>query len=833
MAAVALEQAIDQALQMLQRGEVDQAIDCLQQCVAQSPDDFDAANLLGVALLQKGNPAAAIEQFRRATLLDPTSADAFYNLAEAEAAHADLPSAMQHYRQSAALDDAQVLPWHRLAEAALRSHDLPAALAASEQVLLRRPDDPRWMTRVAQLLLGFNGADRAVALLQRAARLLPGDIEVAILLYKAAAASGDLSGAIDAIQQTMRKDPAIPRIYQDHVQLLAAAGRKDDAVEAAKDYVRHFPDDSDSHYQLGQVMTSMNEFGAAALAFAECVARDDQDARGYLALGATLLHMGRLKDAREQLERAIELDPKQALAYIRLALVLERWNQRAEAIELLHKALELAPDDVEARALLAMLLIREGSHTQAAEAYRRCLELAPHNVGALTGCGALLSLQGDTAGCWALMQRAIAAEPLNYLPVQAALLFSISQPQLSRQEQTDLHRHWGDLFVKSLAPPFDRWDNDRSPDRKLKVGYVSADLRGHSVAYFLEPLLAWHQRDNVEIHIFDVTFAADAITQHLRTQADVWHRVVGAGTDRITEIVREQPIDILVDLGGHTGDSRIDVFARHAAPVQVSYLGYPATTGLPAMDSRLTDDIADPPGSDAFYTEKLIRLPGGFLCFRPPLPWDEVRDLPAGLDRPITFTSFNAVNKINANVLQLWARVLDAVPASRLLLKANGLSDPKTRHNLASGLAEHGISQDRFEFVNRTASYRDHLAVYHRGDIALDTFPYNGTTTTCEALWMGLPVIALAGDRHAARVSQSILSRIGMQDWIAATPDDYVRLASQWATRRQELIELRRSMRQRLLHSRLMDGPTHAAAVEAAFRQMWRSWCHEHPSPPV
>jgi predicted O-linked N-acetylglucosamine transferase (SPINDLY family) len=290
-------------------------------------------------------------------------------------------------------------------------------------------------------------------------------------------------------------------------------------------------------------------------------------------------------------------------------------------------------------------------------------------------------------------------------------------------------------------------------------------------------------------------------------------------------MVREHEIDILVDLAGHTSDNRLDVFARHPAPIQVSYLGYPNTTALPEIAYRFTDDIADPVGADTYYTEELIRLPGGFLCFNPPQPYMDVAPLPAGETGNITFASFNAVHKINRKVIALWSRVLHAVPGSSLLMKAGGLADPETRESIMSGFKQHGILEDRIIFVERTLGYREHLEVYNRCDIALDTFPYNGTTTTFESLWMGLPVITLAGDRHAARVSQSILSRLGLSDMVANDADDYIRLAKELANDRKRLAKLRSSIRPTMLESRLRNARALAKEIENAYREMWRKWC--------
>jgi protein O-GlcNAc transferase len=298
-------------------------------------------------------------------------------------------------------------------------------------------------------------------------------------------------------------------------------------------------------------------------------------------------------------------------------------------------------------------------------------------------------------------------------------------------------------------------------------------------------------------------------------------------------MIREHQIDILVDLAGHTAESRLDVFARHPAPIQLSYLGYPNTTGLPEIDYRFTDEIADPVSADTYYTESLVHLDGGFLCFNPPPPSPDVAPLPAGESAPITFASFNAVHKINKKVIALWSSVLRALPGSTIMLKATGLTDPETRQAILESFSAQQIAEDRIIFVERTRGYQEHLMTYNRCDIALDTFPYNGTTTTCEALWMGVPVITLTGDRHSARVSDSILTRLDLSDLVARSPEEFVSIATRLASDRKRLTDLRNTLRPRMATSRLMDAKAHTATIESAYRDIWRTWCDKQSKKPI
>jgi predicted O-linked N-acetylglucosamine transferase (SPINDLY family) len=295
---------------------------------------------------------------------------------------------------------------------------------------------------------------------------------------------------------------------------------------------------------------------------------------------------------------------------------------------------------------------------------------------------------------------------------------------------------------------------------------------------------------------------------------------------QIAELVRSDAIDILVDLGGHTADDFLRVFARKPAPVQVTWLGYPNTTGLAAMDYRLTDALVDPAGTaDEYHSEALVRLSGGFLCYLPPHHAPPVSPSPAAQFLAVTFGSFNTLQKITPEVVDAWTRILIAVPGSRLLLKRAPFRNSAVANRYRQMFQKAGIESDRVLLQDQTPSPADHLAQYSQIDVALDTFPYNGTTTTCEALWMGVPVICLAGNRHAGRVGASLLSRLGMADLIAGDFDDYVQVAVALANDPTRLAGLRTSLRSRMAASSLCDAAKFARSVEAAYRAMWQKWC--------
>ncbi len=422
--------------------------------------------------------------------------------------------------------------------------------------------------------------------------------------------------------------------------------------------------------------------------------------------------------------------------------------------------------------------------------------------------------------------RALALKP-DYAEAHGNLIFMMNYD--ARFSQKDIFaesRRWNEIHAAPYREHERTHASDRDPDRRLRVGYLSPNFREHSVSYFADPLIAGHDRRSFEVFCYAQVIKPDTRTERFRDLADVWRSTVGLTDATVAERIREDGIDILVDLAGYTGENRLLVFAARPAPVQVSWLGYPNTTGLSAMDYRLTDAIADPEGADdTLYSETLVRLPNGFLCFTPAGDAPDIGGSPALSNGHVTFGSFNHLPKVSPEVVETWAQILERVPGSRLLLKSHPLADAATRDRYLDMFATHGIDARRVELFSWIASKSGHLGAYDRVDIGLDPFPYNGTTTTCEALWMGVPVVTLRGERHSGRVGASLLTRMDLVDLIAETKDAYVETAVGLAKAPDRLSGFRTELRQRMKGSPLCDGDTFARDVEAVYREMWRYWC--------
>jgi len=367
--------------------------------------------------------------------------------------------------------------------------------------------------------------------------------------------------------------------------------------------------------------------------------------------------------------------------------------------------------------------------------------------------------------------------------------------------------------------------NNRSPDRRLRIGYVSPDFRRHSVNYFLEPILANHDHTQFEVFCYADELWPDATTERLKGLVDQWRNTAGMSFDGMARLIREDGIDVLIDLAGHTGYNRLPVFARKPAPVQITYLGYPDTTGLAAVDYRITDNVADPAEkTEALHSEKLIRLPTTAWCYRPPEESPDVHELPALSGNPVTFGTFNVLAKLNAVVLETWAKVLLATPGARLMLKNKSFRDPAIPRRLLQTFEKHGVAPERIVLLGPEEKYDNHLRLYHRLDVALDPFPYNGTTTTFEALWMGVPVVTLGGDVHVSRVGASLLGNVGLSRLVAQDSERYIEIAASLAADLPALNELRLGLRKRMQSGPLMDEAGFTRNIESAYRDAWKRW---------
>ena len=450
--------------------------------------------------------------------------------------------------------------------------------------------------------------------------------------------------------------------------------------------------------------------------------------------------------------------------------------------------------------------------------YRSAIRLKPDFAEAYNNLGSTLLAGGNVPAALDNYRNAVILRP-NWQGAYSNVLLAKNYICEDPDSLYADHKLWGENISGTVQPEPDSCNPIEN--RKIRIGFISPDFRTHSVARFLTAYLRNYDKSAFEIICFSDVAAPDKVTQEIKSVVSGWHTIFGISDDDVNKMVRCNHIDILVDLAGHTANNRLTVFAMRPAPVQVSYLGYPNTTGLSSIRYRITDKWADPPGqADNHHTEELVRLPGGFLCYTPPDDCPDVLISPILSNKHITYGSFNVLAKISDHCLQAWCEILKQTPGSRLILKSAGLQDDKTRAYFLDRFSDSGIDSNRIELTPRTTGFRSHMQLYNRVDISLDTFPYNGTTTTCESLWMGVPVITLAGNRHASRVGNSLLKQLGMNNLIAQDVKEYISLASELAGNSGQLEGLRESLRGMLASSKLCDGVRFTHNLEAAFRTM-------------
>ncbi len=524
---------------------------------------------------------------------------------------------------------------------------------------------------------------------------------------------------------------------------------------------------------------------------------------------------GRAGEAIERYRALIAKAPGLLAAHVNLAATLLSGREFAAAAKAADEAIAAFPESADAHAVAGEVALAAGLPVRAAAAFGRALDLAPPTAARRNNLAMALQGQGRIEAALGEFARARALAPMDTMLASNALMCAQYDPPGTPADGLARARGWPG--PRGAARPKPR---DPEPGRRLRVGYASPDFCNHSCSYFLVPLIAGHDPAAVEVFAYSDVAVPDGLTAAFRGLIPNWREMTGREDAAFAAQVRADRIDILVDCAGHTQGNRLAAFARRPAPVQATWLGYPDTTGLDAFDARVVDAVSDLP--DAAAAEPLARIAGGFLAYMPPPFAPPVGTLPmASAGRP-TFGSFNNLPKVSGRTLDLWAGAMRAVPAARMIVKARGLDEPDLQAALRTGFAERGVAGERIEPVGFVDAVQSHIARYGAIDVALDTTPYGGTTTTCEALWMGVPVVTLAGDRHAARVGASLLTQIGAGDWIADDAEAFAAIAAGLVSDAPRLAGIRSGLRGRMAASALCDGVRLARGFEALYRRLWQ-----------
>jgi len=717
-------------------------------------------------------------------------------------------------------------------------HHQAGRLAQAEEIyrriLARQPDHAEALRLLGTLAAQSGRWDAAVELLRKAIGVKPDNAQAHNNLGNALARLGRIDEAVAAYRQSIRVKPDYADAHYNLGRVLQGAEKTEEAIASYRQAIQLKPDFAEAHNNLGNAMRDRGQVEEAMAAYRRAIQLKPDHAEAHTSLGDALQQTGHVEEAIIAYEQAIGLKPGLAKTHSNLGNAFREMGRLEGAIAAYRHAIQLQPDLAITHNNLGAVLQDMGQLDDAVAAYREAIRLNPEYAEAHNNLGNAFKDMGRIDEAIATYRQALVLKP-DYPAAHGNLLLALHyhaafdpQALLIESEQ------WNRRHARPGAPGFiQAHANDRNPDRKLRIGYVSPDFRDHAVSRFAMPLLAAHDHKAFEVFAYAQVPVPDRVTAKLQSCCDAWRSIVGLSDERVAEMIRDDRIDILIDLAGHTSDNRLLVFAHKPAPVQVTWLGYPGTTGLCTMDYRLTDALADPPGeTDRFCSEQLIRLPKTDWCFAPPDDSPRVSELPALANGRVTFGSFNNFAKVTKPTLKLWSQILRATPGSKLMLKANSLRSESVQEGVRRVMADAGIEPQRLELLGFVPSAA-HLAQYGHVDIALDTYPYHGTTTTCESLWMGVPVVSLAGDSHVSRVGVSLLTSVGLRldgalrgpELIAQTPEQYVQVAVDLANDLPRLAELRRTLRPRMQASPLMDAPAFARDVEAAYRAMWRDWC--------
>ncbi|MBI4204996.1 MAG: tetratricopeptide repeat protein [Betaproteobacteria bacterium] len=692
---------------------------------------------------------------------------------------------------------------------------------------------------------------------RKAVNAAPGYARAQLNLGTGLEAIGDADGAILSYEATLAIDPANAYASYNLGRLLYARGALARAEERLHSALEHKPGFPEALVVLSSVYDAQGNPAAAAEALEVALSERPDWVGALFNYGTVLKRLERLPEAEAALRRVIAVDPGNADASYELANVLYARGALQEAESLLRLVLERKPGFQEGYRALFYVHDSQGNLNAAAAVLEAALKQWPDWDDALRHYGATLRKLERLTEAEGALRRAIAAAPGvssthqalgtvlldQFRIVEALEAFRVAReldPDSFELESSELfalnfsdaitddalfsrHRAFGVRLENAKAPRFEPFRNVTDAGRRLRIGYVSGDFNQHPVTFFLMPLLERHDRSVFEIFCYSVGTQADDFTRKVQAHADIWREAAAMSYARLADTVNRDGIDILVDLSGHSGESRLAVFAQHPAPVQVAWLGYPSTSGLARIQYRLCDRYTDPPGAtDHLYTETLLRLPHSQWCYRPLTAVDVSEVPPFKRNGYITFGSFNHVKKLSPSVRSLWAEILKRLPDSRLVVA--GVAENEAKDSLLRDFEGAGVSANRVIFLPHVAS-DEYFRRFNAVDIALDSTPYSGCTTTFDTLWMAVPVITVPGTMPASRVTAGILSALGLTEWIALTPEDYVRLAIGFARDGALLTKLRETLRQRMRTSPIMDEVRFARDIEEAYRRMWRTWC--------
>lgn len=782
--------------EFLDHGDLRKAVDCYRDAVRLAPNSVEALTSFGFALKELGDVEEAKDVLHKAARLRPDDFDAFYLLG-------------QIYNEQRQFDDASI---------------------HFQKALSLRVDVEPLYGELCHVLFQVKAVDRAAEVIGNGIERYPNNASFHLFKGNLNSSMKKWSVAAASYKTALTLDPKLTQAHTNLAAVFRVEGDLDAAAHHAECALQTDPASPDTHACIAANLGATGKLDAALSSYEKALAVDPEHPTATCGKGIVLLKLGRPDDAIQWLSKALTIEPDSAEIYRDLSQCYLELSKYDEAAEHSRKALALRPLYPSAQNYLGMALRSMGRLQEAQACYQAGLLSDPNSEMFLNNLGDTLLAQGRMPGALSSFRRALESNPQS-LTANAALCYSNLLFCLSHNEEQDAqtlfdeHCRFAEKFEVPLRGTWPRHTNSREPARKLEVGFVSGDFRTHVVAQFVGPVLERLKgHPGLSLHAYYNNAVQDSETQRLKAFFDHWHSVVGLPDAAVAKQIGEDRIDILIDLSGHTALNRLLIFAQKAAPVQVSWLGYPGTTGLQAMDYYLADQMVLPTAlfHDQF-TEKIVHLPA-LAPFQPSGLSPPVNTLPALVNGFVTFGSFNRASKINRVVAAWWAELLRAVPTARMLIE--GVPEDG---DCMQWLAQEGIARERLSWHGRNGLQAYH-ALHHQVDVCLDTFPYNGATTSWSALWMGVPTLTVAGDTPAGGYGAAIMGQMDLSIFVANDLQDFVRKGVYWATHLEELAELRAGMRQRFSQSAAGQPDLIAQALANALRIMWQRWCKGLPA---
>ena len=814
---------ISSIINLHQQGRLAEARNGYQTILASQPNHADAQHFLGMLEHQAGNPALALQHMQISVSIDPRKA--FY--------HVNLGNTLKDLGKPQESE------------------------AAYQSALQLEPNDPIAWYNLGHLYQLWGKWQPACDAFRRAANIQPSFTEAWNKLAAASLQSNKLDDAMEACERALALQPQLPAGWFHKADVLGRRKLWTESRQALEKAITLQPQFPEAHNNLGLALKALKLNDAAIQAFNTALAQDPQFTEPYNNLGQMELDAGNHEKAFSWLNRSMQINPNEAQSLFCMGNLLNAVGRYDEAASHLRRAIEIRPDFPEALNNLGNILLTLRRHDEGLQAFQRAIQSRPDYHEAYANLGNLqreakfpdlaeesmlqaIRLKPDFAAAHSNLGNAyfdqgkidlalesykkgidLGQDERDFVP---NYLFALNySPSLSDAHIAAEHQKICQEKFSQLADntPF---TNTRDPNKRLRIGYVSPDFWMHPVARFMLPIFQHHNRDNFEIVAYSSRYLKDGFTEECAKHIDLWREAHHLSDAALAKQIRDDNIDILVDLTMHSRDCRPGLFARKPAPLQVSYLAYVGTTGQSTMDYRLTDIHLDPPtGPESPFLEKPLRLSRCWWTFQPPVRTTiaDVAPPPCVKTGTITFGSLNNFVKVNEGIRALWAKVVASVPDARLLLH---IKESRARSGLLEFLASHGLPPERVTLIG----YQDgpsYMATYGQIDIALDPSPFAGGTTTFDALWMGVPVITLAGDRMASRGGRSILTTLGRPEWVADSPEQYIAIAQNLAANPAQLATIRSRLRDEIKNSPLMDNAGFTLDMEKQYRAIWRTWC--------